>query len=117
MDTFTLKVRKGQVKDILAATFPDYRGRKFQIVFQESLRFYDTNWSGGSRNEYAFVAADGRTKHLAVPAPWDNVAEGQRVELTPNVLVVRHSHFCGKDMGITIYAHPCYLPKYLPEGR
>lgn|SRR3990167_4216189 len=110
----TVKVSKSQVAGILAATFPKYRGRKFKVAFQECLTFWDTNWSGGTRNSYAAVRADGEISHLAVPAPWVNPVEGMTVEIPVDVLVVKHSIFCGKDCGITIYAHPTHLPKWLP---
>jgi hypothetical protein len=36
--------------------------------------------------------------------------------MPPNVIVVEHSIFCGKDVGITIYVRPANLAKLLPEG-
>ena len=109
----SIKVRKAQVRPILKRSFPDYRGRKFKIEFTDEVNFYGTNWSGGSRNSYAFVHADGNDKFLSAPAPWVNPYEGKKHLLPENVLVVRHTIFCGKDLGITIYAHPSYAPRLL----
>lgn len=111
---YTMKVKKAQVRDILKATFPEYRGRKFKVEFTEAIWFHDTNWSGGTTNTYVAVATDGLTARLNVPAPWFNAVEGTKKSLPLNMLIVKHTMFCGKDLGITIYAHPSHLPKWLP---
>ena len=110
----TIKANKSQVRDILKVTFPEYRGRKFKVEFAETITFYDTNWAGGTKNIYVAVATDGRTARLNVPAPWVNAVEGARMTMSLNVLIVKHTIFCGKDLGITIYAHPAHMPKWLP---
>ena len=109
-----MKIKKSQARDIIKATFPGYKGRKVKVEFAPTVTFYDTNWGGGSRNSYAAVGSDGRTAHLGVPAPWANAVEGETVDVAENVLIVKHTIFCGKDLGITIYANPVHLPKWLP---
>jgi hypothetical protein len=109
----TLKATRKQAASVIAATFPEYTGRKIAVVFTERVMFYDTNWSGGTHNGYAAVKADGRTAKLNVPAPWCNPVEGATFELPADTLLVCHSHFCGHDLGLTIYAHPTHLPKWL----
>jgi len=111
----TIKANKSQVRAILDATFPEYRGRKFKVEFTETVTFSDTNWGGGTKNTYVAVATDGRTARLNVPAPWFNAVEGARMTMSLNVLIVKHTIFCGKDLGITIYAHPAHMPKWIPE--
>ena len=96
--------------------FPEYKGRKFAVEFTPTVTFYDTNWGGGSRNVYTAVSSDGRTATLSVPAPWINTVEGKTIEMPVDVLIVKHSFFCGKDMGITIYASPLHMPKWLESG-
>ena len=110
----TMKLNKSQVRDILNATFPEYRGRKFKVEFAEIITFHNTNWGGGTKNTYVAVSSDGRAKRLGVQAPWINPVEGKTMELPFEVLVVMYTIFCGKDLGITIYAHPAHLPKWLP---
>jgi|SRR3990167_758128 len=107
------KLSKAQVRGILKATFPDYKGRKFSIEFRYQLTFYDTNWSGGTRNEYAFIRADGRQAMLNAPPPWINHYEGQTVGIPQDIIIVQHSMFCGQDCGITLYANPCNMPNWL----
>ena len=111
-----IKLTTKQASKIVAASFPDYRGRKFTLKFEQRITFWDTNWGGGTRNQYAFVSSDGRTAILNASAPWVNAIEGQTFDIPADVLVVEHSVFCGKDMGITIYSHPCHLPKWLPAA-
>lgn len=112
----TVKVKKSQIKPILEATFPEYRGRTFKISFTTHVTFYNTNWGGGSRNEYKAVRIDGKIADIPVLAPWNNPIEGKRVELPADVLVVEHSMFCGTDCGITIHSHPCNAPRWI-EGE
>jgi len=109
-----MKLNKAQVRDILALTYPEYRGRKYAIEFVPTLMIYNTNWAGGSRNMYTAIRYDGRCSRLGVPAPWVNAVEGKTIELTPEIMIVKHCIFCGRDLGITIYAHPSHLPKWLP---
>lgn len=113
----TIKLKKAQVREILKATFPDYKGRKYKIEFTEQVRLHDTNWSGGTKNEYVAIGTNGQTSRPTVGAPWDNQVEGQVIELPAHIMIVKHHFFCGSDMGITIYANPCHLPKYLMAGN
>lgn len=111
-----INVPRSKVKALLAATFPDYKGRKIAVEFCTKLTFYNTNWDGGSRNYYHAVAADGRHSRLSVPAPWANPVEGATVEMPTEALVIERSIFCGQDCGVTIYAHPTHAPKWLEAG-
>lgn len=119
MTTLPLKLTTKQAKPIVKATFPNYSGRKFKMVFAESIVFSDTNWGGGSRVSYAAVKSDGRTAHVNVPAPWANPIEGQRANIPADIMVVTHSIFCGQDCGITIYVNPVHAPKWIaaPAGE
>jgi len=111
-----MKLNKAQARGILKSTYPEYRGRKFTIEFVPTLMIYNTNWAGGSRNTYTAIASNGKTARLSIPAPWVNIVEGKTIEITPNIMIVKHCIFCGRDLGITIYAHPVHLPKWLPAG-
>lgn len=112
-----LQITRKQAEKILASTFPEYRGRKIRVIFAESLTLHDLNWSGGTRNEYAFVKASGESARLAATfAPWSNEAatlEGAKIDLPANVIAVEWSHFCGTDCGLRIIAHPSNAPKWL----
>ena len=115
----TLKVTRKQAKSLLERTFPDYNGRKFRVRFAETVTFYDLNYSGGTRNEYAAVKSDGESVALDGfnrAAPWNNPAEGSTVRLPVDVAIVEHSDFCGRDLGITIYLHPANASKWLADA-
>jgi len=40
--------------------------------------------------------------------------QSPKFTLAENQAIVEHSHYCGKDMGITIYIHPDNASKLLP---
>lgn len=104
-----MKVAKSLVRPIVAATFPAYDGRKFYVEVCETTNIYNLNWCEGTRNQYrAYRISDGRVESpgLEHNAPWKQPAEGATVQVPPGILVVCHSHFCGRDCGITIYANP-----------
>lgn len=113
----TVKLTRKQAKPILEATFPEYRGRKIKVEFTDRVTFWDTNWGGGTRNYYKFVHVSGKVATLAPAAPWMNVVEGHMVLIPEDVLVVMHSIFCGKDVGVTVYCNPRNAPKWLEAGR
>lgn len=113
----TVSVKRAAVAKIVAATFPDYSGRKFKVEAAERVTLSDLNWSGGSRSQYRTCTIDGigigsADKWNAV-APWSNRAEGTTHQIPEGAVVVRHSIFCGKDTGLTIYVHPASMPALL----
>lgn len=112
----SIKVSKADIRPILAASFPQYSGRKFAIEPAERVTLHDLNWGGGTRNEYIAVRFDGSSSRLVSAAPWVEYREGVTVELPKDTLIVQHTDFCGHDLGIRIYAHPSLMPKFLKEG-
>lgn len=111
--TERIKVTKAEVKDIVKAAYPDYRGRKFFVQFANTVTLYDLNWGGGSRNEYTAISADGKVAHPHIPAPWAHPYEGAQVNVPTDAVIVKHAVFCGHDCGITIYVNPANAPKWL----
>lgn len=112
-----MKVRKRDVAAVVAAAFPDYRGRRFRLHAAARIRLDSVHWDGGSRNEYVAVhLATGRAAPARVPAPWFVPSNGIEVDLPVGSLVVEHSVFCGKDAGITVHSHPANLAALLPAA-
>jgi hypothetical protein len=103
------------VKVALTA-YPDYTGKKFQIEVSSSPINVRSYWEGGSRSYYTFLRLD----TLAVmPIPQQSAFDKQlagadSVSLIPGMVCVKHTIFCGKDMGITIYVHSENAPRLLP---
>lgn len=113
-----ITARKAEVADILKITFPDYKGRTFRVCYTTDVTFYDTNWGGGSKNTYAAVQmTTGKVGRMVVPAPWVNGIEGQRVQLPEDVVIVEHSVFCGKDMGIRFHVHESHAARFLEGAK
>lgn len=99
-----MKTNIQAVKPLVKATFPDYTGRKFCVVPTDTITLHDTNWGGGTRNQYKAVRLeDGKVSEFAAPAPWLNGAEGTPITIPEGHVVVEHSIFCGKDIGLTFY--------------
>lgn len=104
----TIKVKKAEIRPILEASFPQYAGRRFEVVLAETCYLSDTYWSGGTRSQYVFVPMDGRNvrKLDSLQNPWESKVEGSTVKMSVDFVIVEHSVFCGQDMGIKIHAHP-----------
>jgi hypothetical protein len=110
----SIKLTKKEAAPFLQAAGIEYAGRKFHVEFTQWVSFYNTNWDGGSKNDYYSLSmSNSGSKQVPSPSPWCNPYEGAKVALMPDNLVVCHSHFCGQDCGITIYAHPSLAPKWL----
>jgi hypothetical protein len=93
-----------------------YRGRKVQWEAAETVNPHGTYWDGGSRNTYTAVQLGSlRTvEGKRVDPPQFGGGTPAPINLVPGVVVVEHSIFCGKDMGLHIYVHPSDAPRVLP---
>lgn len=84
-----------------------YSGKHFKAEIVESVTIpsYAGNWCEGSRDTYELVQlSDGNAVAASdnISAPWDHRTD-RKIDLRPGFAVVRHSIFCGKDMGLTFY--------------
>jgi hypothetical protein len=103
------------IKQIIAATYPEYKGRKVKVRSATRYQMQDY-WTEGSRNfAKVYHLETGLTGSPSAKAgiPWETAAHAE-IEVPLGVLIVEHVIFCGKDMGITIHAHPDNLAKFLP---
>jgi hypothetical protein len=92
------------VKRVLAATFPEYRGRKVKARLWTGPRRLENYWDGGTRSYYVAIRIeDGAVADFGTDNPFVRSTHDP-VDLPAGVLLVEHSIFCGKDMGITIWA-------------
>jgi hypothetical protein len=112
-----IRVRKVEVAEVLAASFPGYAGRTFHVEVCESV-YVDRMWGGGSRDQIVALTRgeSGWERHApAVPAMQ---APCGTLPLDPRAVYAVHTIFCGKDMGVTFHVHPAspFLPRMLPEG-
>ena len=96
-----------RIKQTIQDCFPAYKGRKVRVsnYIPTSL---DSWWDGGSRDYYVFYQPSTR-KTFSVHSnhPFFESTQPRNLnELPEDVLLVRHSIFCGKDIGITIHIKP-----------
>ena len=101
---------------ILAATYPDYRGRKIFIVPQAYPLDVRSYWDGGSRSYYTFLnlATFERAAMPAQSAFDRQLAGADSVTLPTGIACIEHVIFCGKDLGIRIHVNPDNVARILP---
>lgn len=113
-----LKVNKASVRKLLEATFPEYKGRSFNVHAASSVRIYDLNWCGGTRNEYRACTLDGISSGSLEAAnarhPMQNIGvEGSECAIPQGFILARSGFFCGQPTGVTFYINPADMPKQL----
>ena len=114
----TIYTNDSTVEKIGRAAYPEYTGRKFRVQVVDHPINVKSYWDGGSRSFYRFIKLADVSSVFEVPAQsmFDRQIEGaEAVSLVPGLACVRHSYFCGKDMGIEIMVHPDNAPRLLPE--
>lgn len=97
-----------------------YNGKRFQAEPAESVTIpsYAGLWDGGSRTTYSAIElATGRAVPVSdnVSAPWDKTRQDKTVPLRAGFAIVKHSIFCGNDMGLTFFVHPSDIVKLIPD--
>jgi hypothetical protein len=108
MTTIHLTGAEPLVREIVRAAFPDYKGRKFRLETRERTHVH-SSWEGGSRDDYAVVRL-ATAERLGVVADTTFIPTGAtEVDVPPDVAIVRHAIYCGRDAGITIIVHPTTL--------
>jgi len=102
---------------VVKACFPDYRGRKFKLSTMIPFRL-DSYWDEGSRTFFSFYQlSTGKTYDVQSNHPFfEKSAPRELPTLPPGIVICARSYFCGKDMGITIYANRGDLTKMLPTS-
>jgi len=112
-----IKTNAEEVKRVVKAAFPSYNGRKISISTNIPSRL-DSYWDGGSRDYYAFVQLS-TLKAVELPTnhPFFEKDKPRDLSALPlGMAIVRHSIFCGKDVGCAVFVNPQDLnPKYLPS--
>lgn len=105
-------------KRIIEKSFPDYKGRKIKLSTSIPSRV-DSFWDGGSKDSFTFFHLDtGDIYNVHSNHPMFEAVQPRNLRKLPDrVLLIKHSYFCGKDMGITIYANQSDLAKLLPENN
>lgn len=106
----TITVRPSDIKAIIDATFPDYKGQKAAVSIQPTASYdaADLTWQGGSKTEIVAlrVGAGGtfQIMSLSVLSPWSGQSWGGPIPA--DIMLVEHVIFCGKDLGIRCIVSP-----------
>jgi hypothetical protein len=101
------------VKRLLAATFPEWKGRKVKVCLWKGPQRLQNYWDGGSRSYYVAVrVTDGAVSNFGTDNPFVQSSHAD-VDLPSGVILVEHSIFMGKDSGVTIWVNPQDLPPML----
>ena len=96
--------------------YPAYNGKHFRVEVRENVNCA-SYWEGGSHTYYTFVNLINGEVIQKAPAQsaFDRPVAGiDKVQLLPNMAIVSHSFFWGKDTGITFYIHKDNAPRFLP---
>ena len=93
------------VQEVCKTAFPSYNGRKLKINHgceKISMRSY---WSDGSRNYFVVLRLqDNKFLNVPVGHPFFNNLTGvDDWMIQEGFVVVEHTIFCGKDLGLTIH--------------
>lgn len=96
------------------------RGRKFRLRPATHVTLSGTYWDGGSRSKWWFF--DLATSRLVSVPQWDPPQFGgpraaPSGDLPPGIVAVEWAIFCGKDVGLTIYARPEDMARALPAAK
>jgi len=118
MESFRLEKKDPYVDRIIKRCYPDYKGRKIVIstMIPNQLESY---WDGGSRTFYTFYElATEKLLNIGSNHPFFEKDKPRLIEKLPRgIIIVAHTIFCGKDMGITIYANKEDIVPLLPEPQ
>jgi hypothetical protein len=95
-----------KLKSLAKLAFPGYRGRKYRLEYREKLTTA-SYWSGGSRDTYCLIdLATRRPTPIAGINPIGFQGPTPTTQISPGQVLVEHTIFCGKDIGITFYLNP-----------
>jgi len=119
MTAQSIVLKPSEIRPIIDATFPEYRGPKASVRIQATAEYSaaDLSWQDGSKTEVKalrningeLIVADLNTISMTNTASFYGV-------IPPDFMLVEHVIFCGKDLGIRCVVSPdsVFLPKLLP---
>lgn len=111
---------KLRTADVPRAVREGYKGRKFWLEIKDKVTLHSTYWDGGTKSTWTAVnLATGQrstpSPRAAAPREYGGRLEGAEIEIPLGVVIVEHAIFCGKDVGLTIYANAQDVAKFLPK--
>jgi len=107
-----------EVKALAHQAFPGYNGRKFKLDNSGYKVNLTSHWDGGSRDQFVVLQL-GTNATKAIPqngTMFDRVSVDD-VDIPVGFVIVEHSIFCGKDLGITFHVNPETAIGFLPNAE
>jgi len=91
------------IKKIVKHCYPDYKGRKFYILYDDEVDTnFNANWGGGTKTYYKFCRLDnGNIFDIPDFAPWNRPKDG-KTAIPQGAVCVTHSFFQGHECGCTV---------------
>ena len=126
----TITVRPADIRAIIDATFPDYRGPHAKVEVRATAEYHDyqLNWSGGSITYLKALrvakptdvvdaltvssASMGVFQVIDLRTVWGS-GQGYKGAIPADVMLVEHVISCGKDLGVRCIVSPGsqFLPR------
>jgi hypothetical protein len=108
MSRLIAEVKFSEIAGLIRKAYPNAKSRRTVKICERQTYSVRDYWDGGSR-EYA-VFLDLKTGNTITPASVPALTENNiyrlpsgNVELSPGIVVIVNSIFCGKDLGYRIY--------------
>lgn len=119
----TITVRPADIRAIIDATFPDYRGPHARVEVRATAEYHDyqLNWSGGSITylkalrvakptdvvDHNTVSSNtmGVFQVIDLRTVWGS-GQGYKGAIPADVMLVEHVISCGKDLGVRCIVSP-----------
>ena len=105
----TITVRPADIRAIIDATFPDYRGPHAKVEVRATAEYHDyqLNWSGGSITYLKALRCDGTGgfEVIDLRTVWGS-GQGYKGAIPADVMLVEHVISCGKDLGVRCIVSP-----------
>jgi hypothetical protein len=93
-----------KVLDFCRSVMRGWRGRKARLQISDKPKRLISMWDGGSKDDWIGVEiSTGRLVSLPI-CGFMNIQPDYQPQ--PGVALIRHSIFCGKDTGCTVFVHP-----------
>lgn len=102
-----MKITRKDIPACLLQAYPDYKGRKFNVLLAET--YYPQNyWDGGSRRYFKIMSVYTGDFIPFISStmsnPFDKVAH-EPITIKDGWCIIEHCIFQGKDLGLRFYVN------------
>ena len=105
----TIAVRPADIRAIIDATYPNYKGPHAKVEVRATAEYHDyqLNWSGGSITYLKALRCDGTGgfEVIDLRTVWGS-GQGYKGAIPADVMLVEHVISCGKDLGVRCIVSP-----------